>query len=64
MKTATDMVVARSLSKKPAFIQAVLLISVFEQRLNFRMLQNAGGDLWCCKLRNGFMAEPCWGFRG
>ena len=27
-----------------AFNQAILLISVFQQRLSFPMLQNAGGD--------------------
>ena len=33
------------LSQCEAFIQAVLLMSIFEQRLSLQMFQNAGGSL-------------------
>ena len=33
------------MKESQAFIQAVLLMSIFEQRLIFRMLQNAGEGL-------------------
>ena len=58
-----------------AFIQAVLLMSVFEQRLSFRMfnfMNEKKNDhkiivklsVWMClSSALGFMAEPWWDFR-
>ena len=57
-----------------AFIQAVLLMFVFEQRLSFQMFYfikkqsrnyfKMQMEVWmCCKLRSWFIAEPWWGFR-
>ena len=57
-----------------AFIQAVLLMSVFEQRwvfercISWKMITNyckMKMEIWrCCELRIWFMVEPWWGFRG
>ena len=43
-----------------AFILAVLLLSVFEQRLSFRMYILK--CRWGLKVLWAFMSEPCWGW--
>ena len=62
------------LSHTRHFIQTVLLMSVYEQRLSFPMFYFITNNyktceiqvgIWCCcKFRSRFMAEPSWRFRG
>ena len=56
-----------------AFLQAVLLMSICEQRLHFVLFLEKSSQNHCkmqvevskyCNLHNGFMMEPRWEFRG